>query len=118
MSLLQHFPKLPAVLRTFGTSVNTNGIWAPSTTTDTDILILPKQPAVGDELLWLPENDRKRSHFYTWTDTPIEIHDCTERKDADWIIYSGRAYMIVKAEDWEAGGFREILMRLLSGVTP
>jgi hypothetical protein len=118
MSLLNYFPKVPAVLRTFGPSVNTGGVWARGTGTDTDIYILHPQPAYGGELVWLPENDRKEAHFFAWTDSDIEIHDCVERQDADQIIYNGRVYLVVKSEDWEAGAFREIVMRLLPGVSP
>lgn len=116
--MLKYFPKVAAVLRTFGVSTNLAGKWSAGPATDSDVLILRPQPAVGADLLWMPENDRKLAHFYTWTESPIDIHDCTDRVDADRIIYKGRVHLIVKSEDWEAGEFREILMRQLPGVTP
>lgn len=118
MSMMRYFPKVAAILRTFEASENTGGIWAPGDPTDTDIQILRPQPALGGELLWLPENDRKEAHYFVWTDSDIEIHDSNERQDADQIIYNGRVHLVVKSEDWEAGGYREIVMRLLPGVSP
>lgn len=118
IALLQYFQKVDAVLRTFSASVNTAGEWTPGTTTDTDIRILRPQPALGGELLWMPESDRKSAHFFTWTESFISIHDSTERVDSDQIIYNGHVHTVVKSEDWEAGRFREITMRRLPGVTP
>lgn len=114
--MLRYFKKRPAVLRAFGRSTNSNGVWTAGEATDTDILVVELQPAAGAELLWMPEGDRKFEHFYTWTEYSAVIHDSTERADPDQIIIDSFAHLVVKAENWLDGGFREILMRRLPGV--
>jgi hypothetical protein len=61
--------------------------------------------------MWMPEADRESEHYFTWTQSTVSIHGETEGRDADQVLYDGDTFIVVRAENWRAGPFKEVLMR-------
>jgi hypothetical protein len=73
-----------------------------SHTTYTDTMTrLNVQPLSADELLALPEGERRTKRLKAYGDLTFTTADVSTGKRGDWLLYDGRWYECVSSLNWD-----------------
>ena len=86
-------------IRRFGEDEIING-YAHAIYTDTETS-LNVQPLSADELLALPEGERRTKRLKAYGDLIFTTADQSTGRRGDWLLYGGKWYECVSSLDWD-----------------
>lgn len=86
-----------------------NGVWVESAHETLHLLMLV-QPLTGNEIVRIPEGDRKRERRIAYSPDELKTHDPETKSQADVVTLSGQDFQVEKCEPWR-GYFKSYLVR-------
>lgn len=88
------------VTRQTGPGSYSGGLYVPATT-ETVSINMSIQPFKGAEILALPEGERVKSYYKTYSEAPLFAANPTTKQQADTINFQGNQYVVMAEGQWD-----------------